>query len=96
MIRQAIIVAGGNGTRMKTEIPKQFLSLCGKPIVMHTLETFHRFDHQIVLIVVLPEELISSWETLSVVFHFKIPHISVSGGKSVSESFSLPACVAME
>lgn len=81
MIRQAIIVAGGNGTRMKTEIPKQFLSLCGKPIVMHTLETFHRFDHQIELIVVLPEELISFWEKLCVEFHFKIPHITVSGGK---------------
>ena len=39
----AIIVAGGKGLRMGGEIPKQFIPVAGKPILMHTLEKFKRF-----------------------------------------------------
>lgn len=34
------IVAGGTGTRMDADMPKQFLDLCGKPIIVHTIEKF--------------------------------------------------------
>lgn len=80
MTRQAIIVAGGRGTRMNNEVPKQFLPLCGKPIVMHTLETFYQFDSNIELILVLPEQLISYWQNLCVEHQFDIPHHTITGG----------------
>jgi len=80
MTRQAIIVAGGRGTRMNNEVPKQFLPLCGKPIVMHTLETFYKFDPHIELILVLPEHLMVYWQNLCVEHQFDIPHHTVSGG----------------
>ena len=81
MTRQAIIVAGGRGTRMNNEVPKQFLPLCGKPIVMHTLETFYNFDSHIELILVLPEHLMVYWQNLCVENQFDIPHHIVAGGQ---------------
>ncbi len=81
MTRQAIIVAGGRGTRMNNEVPKQFLPLCGKPIVMHTLETFYNFDSHIELILVLPEHLVVYWQNLCVKHQFDIPHHIVAGGQ---------------
>jgi 2-C-methyl-D-erythritol 4-phosphate cytidylyltransferase len=51
--RIAIIVAGGSGTRMGTETPKQFLPLRGKPVIAHTIEKFTGIADRI--IVVLPE-----------------------------------------
>jgi len=80
MTRQAIIVAGGRGTRMNNEVPKQFLPLCGKPIVMHTLQTFYNFDEQIELILVLPTDLILFWEELCKKHNFTIPHCIIAGG----------------
>lgn len=80
MIHQAIIVASGRGTRMKNEVPKQFLPLCGQPIVMHTLETFYHFDNQIELILVLPGDLMLFWETLCKKYNFTIPHLTIAGG----------------
>ena len=81
MTRQAIIVAGGRGTRMNNEVPKQFLPLCGKPIVMHTLETFYNFDPHIEIILVLPEHLIAYWQNVCVEHQFNIPHHIVAGGQ---------------
>lgn len=56
MYRTALIVAGGKGLRMGSELPKQFLPIGGKPVLMHTLEAFHRFDKRMQLILVLPRE----------------------------------------
>ena len=42
MRRLAIIFAGGSGVRMGSAVPKQFLELCGKPVLAHTLELFER------------------------------------------------------
>ena len=39
-MNKAIIFAGGKGTRMGSQIPKQFLKINGKPILIHTLELF--------------------------------------------------------
>jgi 2-C-methyl-D-erythritol 4-phosphate cytidylyltransferase len=58
--KYAIIVAGGSGSRMKSEIPKQFLSLNGKPILLHTVEKFLQVA-DIQLIVVLPKNDIDYW-----------------------------------
>ena len=75
-----IIVAGGSGRRMVAEIPKQFLLLNGKPVLMHTCETFYSFDPSLSLIIVLPAEHIATWETLCNTHSFTIPHRIVEGG----------------
>jgi len=56
----AIIVAGGTGHRMNSTIPKQFLLLQGKPILIHTLNQFKKADSRIKLYVVLPKNQMSS------------------------------------
>ena len=78
--RTAIIVAGGKGERMKTDIPKQFLALNGKPILMHTMDKFYQFDKEIQLILALPQNQIENWEKLCETYQFRIPHRIVSGG----------------
>lgn len=79
MQKYAILVAGGSGTRMKSELPKQFIKLAGKPILMHTLEAFHFDDIQIIL--VLPESQIPYWKELVDEHQFKIPHNIIAGGE---------------
>lgn len=61
--KYAIIVAGGSGSRMKSEIPKQFLLLGGIPILVRTLKTFLSIeDLQVVL--VLPQDSIDYWQKI--------------------------------
>jgi 2-C-methyl-D-erythritol 4-phosphate cytidylyltransferase len=57
-LKYAVIVAGGSGTRMGTEIPKQFLLLKGKPILWHTIQQFLKAYHDLQVILVLPKEFI--------------------------------------
>jgi len=78
----AIIVAGGSGTRMGSDIPKQFLMLNGKPVLMHTLEAFYHTSVQPRLILVLAANYRSQWEQLCMEHSFYIPHDLVNGGES--------------
>jgi 2-C-methyl-D-erythritol 4-phosphate cytidylyltransferase len=78
----ALIVAGGTGTRMRTEIPKQFLELAGKPILMHTIERFKAFDKSVKIIAVLPERQFGLWEELKKKYSFSVSHAVVAGGSS--------------
>jgi 2-C-methyl-D-erythritol 4-phosphate cytidylyltransferase len=75
-----IIVAGGSGKRMDADIPKQFLLLNGKPVLMHTCETFYKFDPTLSLIIVLPTEHFFTWKSLCKTHSFAIPHHIVEGG----------------
>ena len=59
-----IIVAGGKGERMKAVVPKQFLEIKGRPILMYTLEVFHDFDPDIQIVLVLPAVQIDVWKSL--------------------------------
>lgn len=77
-----IIVAGGSGSRMGTEIPKQFLELCGKPVLMHTIQVFHDFDPESKIILVLPEDQQQFWKGLCLKHSFSLPHQVVLGGKT--------------
>jgi 2-C-methyl-D-erythritol 4-phosphate cytidylyltransferase len=78
----ALIVAGGAGTRLGTEIPKQFLELAGKPVLMHSIERFRRFDNTIGIIVVIPENQFVLWENLREKHSFSVSHTLVKGGSS--------------
>jgi 2-C-methyl-D-erythritol 4-phosphate cytidylyltransferase len=62
--RYVIIVAGGNGARMNTPTPKQFIKLDGKPIVMHTINKFAETDPNIEVILVIPADQQQTWEVL--------------------------------
>ena len=82
MKKFVIIVAGGSGSRMGTEIPKQFLELCGKPVLMHTIQVFHDFDPESKIILVLPEDQQLFWKGLCLKHSFSLAHLVVSGGKT--------------
>ena len=69
-----IIVAGGKGLRMGSEIPKQFLPVAGKPILMRTIERFHEYDPALNIILVLPESQQEYWHQLCEEQHFDIKH----------------------
>lgn len=81
-----IIVAGGKGERMQSELPKQFIELCSLPILMHTIRVFFEFDNVMKLIVVLPETQIENWRMLCKKHAFSIAHKVVSGGQTRFES----------
>lgn len=82
MKRYAIIVAGGKGTRMGSELPKQFLPVAGKPVLAHTLENFYRFDPSMELVVVLPAEQQAYWRQLCAECHIAVPHRIAAGGET--------------
>lgn len=77
----AIIVAGGSGNRMQAALPKQFLPLQGKPILMHTIEAFHACGLSPEIIIVLNIHQHQFWEQLCQKHNFQIPHQLVSGGE---------------
>jgi len=61
----ALIVAGGKGARIKGNLPKQFLELNGKPILLHTLEAFSRYSEGLPIVLVLPEGDFPIWDDIS-------------------------------
>lgn len=77
-MRQVIIVAGGIGKRMGSELPKQFIEVNGKPIVVHTIEKFKAFDSEMGIIVVLPAEWIAHFEQICI--DFRIECVITAGG----------------
>lgn len=77
----AIIVAGGSGNRMQTTIPKQFLPLSGKPVLMHTLEAFHSCSLKPQLILVLNKQQQAYWKELCQTYDFQVEHEIVDGGE---------------
>lgn len=86
MKRYAIIVAGGSGKRMGSIVPKQFLQLAGKPVLMHTIEVFRNYDKDMKIIVVLPESQMEHWKNLCEEFRFDVLHSVAVGGASRFES----------
>ena len=82
MKRYVLIVAGGRGLRMGGDLPKQFIPMEGKPILMHTLETFHQWDEQAELVLVLPDSHRPYWEMLCREIGCRAPHRVVSGGET--------------
>ena len=81
-----IIVAGGKGLRMGSEIPKQFLPVAGKPILMRTIERFHEYDEHLNIILVLPESQQEYWHQLCEEHHFNIKHQIANGGDTRFQS----------
>lgn len=86
MNKYVIIVAGGKGVRMGTDVPKQFLPLGGKPVLMRTVELFYNYDPDIRIILVLPVSQQTYWSELCKKYSFSIPCQLASGGNTRFES----------
>ncbi len=82
----ALIVAGGKGTRIKSKLPKQFLELNRKPILIHTLEAFYRYSEKIKIILVLPEDDFPIWNELCRKHSFNKPVTLQKGGETRFQS----------
>ena len=77
-----IIVAGGKGLRMGSDIPKQFLPIGGKPVLMRTLERFRAYDTDLKIILVLPEAQQDYWLQLCEQYHFDVKYELANGGQT--------------
>ena len=77
-----IIVAGGKGLRMGSDIPKQFLPIGGKPVLMRTLERFREYDADLQIILVLPETQQAYWHQLCEEYHFDVAYTLANGGQT--------------
>lgn len=82
MKKTVVIVAGGSGLRMNSELPKQFIEVNGKPILMHTIESFYNFDSNIDIRLVLPSDQIAFWNEMLPHYDFTISCKVFEGGKT--------------
>ena len=77
-----IIVAGGKGLRMGGDIPKQFLPIGGKPVLMRTLERFRAYSEALQIILVLPEAQQDYWQELCLQYEFQVDYQIANGGQT--------------
>ena len=77
-----IIVAGGKGLRMGSDIPKQFLPIGGRPVLMRTLERFRAYSKVLQIILVLPEAQQGYWQELCKEYHFEVAYQLANGGQT--------------
>lgn len=77
-----IIVAGGKGLRMGSDIPKQFLPIGGKPVLMRTIERFREYSPTLQIILVLPKAQQEYWEELCQKHHFTVAYQLADGGET--------------
>ena len=82
MKRYVLIVAGGKGLRMGGELPKQFMPIGGKPVLMRTVEAFYSCGRDMKIIVVLPQSQQAYWSGLCAEHCFNIPHEVAPGGET--------------
>ncbi len=86
MKRGVIIVAGGSGYRMKNDLPKQYIDLAGKPVIVHTLERFICFDPYMKIVLVLAEDHQRFWNNLSDSYDYNSRITMAPGGETRYES----------
>ena len=77
-----IIVAGGKGLRMGSDIPKQFLPIGGKPVLMRTLERFREYSPALQIILVLPKAQQEYWKELCQKHNFTVAYQLADGGET--------------
>jgi 2-C-methyl-D-erythritol 4-phosphate cytidylyltransferase len=82
MQKYAVIVAGGSGSRMQTDVPKQFISVGGLPVLMHTLNRFAQSVPNLQLLLVLPQTHFETWAQLCQQYKFATPHQLIEGGNT--------------
>jgi len=86
MKKFALIVAGGSGSRMNNNIPKQFIEINGRPVLMHTFDAFFNFDPKLEFILVLPQNQVTLWNSLCAMHQFGLKHQIAFGGETRFQS----------
>lgn len=86
MRRAAVIVAGGSGIRMGGEVPKQYLELAGKPLIVHALEKFLQFDPRMEVVVVMASSQREYWDAISDKYQLLSGITLATGGASRYDS----------
>lgn len=81
-----ILLAGGKGSRMEQDLPKQFLMLAGKPVIMHIMERLEHIDEISEVIVVCIDDYKKYIEDYINKYRLKKPYILVNGGKTRQDS----------
>ncbi|MBR4826918.1 MAG: 2-C-methyl-D-erythritol 4-phosphate cytidylyltransferase [Bacteroidales bacterium] len=76
----AVFVAGGSGTRMGGDVPKQFLELGGMPILQRSVERFLEAEPSAHVITVLPAAHVATWQELCIQYAVSFPQTVVKGG----------------
>jgi 2-C-methyl-D-erythritol 4-phosphate cytidylyltransferase len=84
--KAVIIVAAGSGSRMGGKLPKQYLQLQGRPLIIHTLERFQRFDPEIKLVVVLAPAHKELWEQMAASYEIAVGVTLAPGGPTRYDS----------
>ena len=82
MMDYVIIVAGGKGLRMGGEIPKQFLPVGGRPVLMRTIERFRAYSSTLHIILVLPKAQQDYWQALCQEYQFAVDYQLADGGET--------------
>ncbi len=82
----ALIVAGGKGTRIKSQTPKQFLELNGLPVLMHTILAFYRYSEKISIVLVLSGDDMDTWQSLCKQYNFRHNLTLQKGGETRFQS----------
>lgn len=88
MKQYVILVAGGSGSRMGVSLPKQFLPLSGKPVLIHTLERFLEYSPDVQIILCLPQDQLAYWQQIRTSYSlpFTYPILETPGGASRFQS----------
>jgi 2-C-methyl-D-erythritol 4-phosphate cytidylyltransferase len=81
-----IIVAGGSGLRMGGPVPKQYLDLDGKPLIIHTLDRFLAYDPDIKVILVMARGHRKFWDVISISYDRSQDVVIAPGGKTRYDS----------
>ena len=84
--KAALIVAGGSGVRMGSQIPKQFLVVCQRPVLMHTITAFYHHSKAIDIVLVIQKSQQTYWQELCQKYDFTIPHQIADGGATRFQS----------
>ncbi|MFA5781109.1 MAG: 2-C-methyl-D-erythritol 4-phosphate cytidylyltransferase [Bacteroidales bacterium] len=96
MKKYVIVVAGGDGKRMRSGMPKQFLCIGGIPILMRSIKAFHEYEKTISIILVLPKGKIGTWQKLCKTHKFIVPHTITAGGSTRFQSVKNGLALIME
>ncbi|MBR5834664.1 MAG: 2-C-methyl-D-erythritol 4-phosphate cytidylyltransferase [Bacteroidales bacterium] len=78
--KYVIVMAAGSGTRMGSELPKQFIELDGKAILQKTIEAFTQACPDVSVVTVLPEAHMAYWRQYCLERNFTCPQVLVKGG----------------
>lgn len=81
-MKAVVIVAGGKGLRMGGDIPKQFIPVNSKPVLMRTIERFLEYDAAMQVVLVLPESQMDYWHELCDTYNFRCPYTIAKGGET--------------